>query len=219
MIKTTKPTSPKKPTTPKKPASPDKTKKKTKEDKKENNILKIEPTMDTNVYIFKDIEEETAEEFIKDMNDIMDVLEIENSIERDIFVHINTRGGDVSHMFSIIDYIEYAKSRGFIVHIIALGQIMSAGLCIMSSGSKGFRTIGQNTRFMFHQCRSHSDGELSQMRNDLRETEYAQESYLNALIKYSNKDRKFYQNMLDKNVNHYFSADEAIEWGLGDSIL
>jgi ATP-dependent Clp protease protease subunit len=175
--------------------------------------------VDTNIYLFDEIDEKTSFQIVADLNDIMETLDYEQMEDSDIYFHINTPGGDVSDMFAIIDSIEYAKKRGFTIHTIGLGKVMSAGLIILSCGTKGCRRVGKNTRLMFHEVHGGTSGNYDSIRNEYKEIEYAQNEYIKALISYTNKEKNFYKSLLERKNNYYFTAKEAVEWGIVDEIL
>jgi ATP-dependent Clp protease protease subunit len=208
------------------------TKKKDKQKQSEEIIINLDPskhlnipfpdkdkTIDRNIYLFDEIDEKTSVQVVAVLNDIMEEIDEEESEESDIYLHINTVGGDVTDMFAIVDSIEYAKKRGFTVHTIGLGKVMSAGLVILSCGTKGCRRLGKNTRLMFHEVQGGTSGTYDNIKNEYKEIEYAQNEYIKALLTYTVKDKNFYKSLLDRKNNYYFTSKEAIEWGIADEIL
>lgn len=178
-----------------------------------------QPSVDTNIYLFDEINEKTSMNLVSDLNDIMDMLDYYEIEDSNIYIHLNTVGGDVSDMFAIVDSITAAKKRGFIIHTIGLGKVMSAGLIVLASGSEGFRSVGKNTRLMFHEVRGDTSGTYDHIKNEYKEIVFAQNEYIKSLTLMTKKDKKFYQDLLLRKNNYYFTAKEAVTWGIADKIL
>lgn len=70
---------------------------------------------------------------------------IEDPKNEKIVIILNTGGGNVNTALGFYDLIKGARIP---VEILGTGRVMSAGLIILSAGSRRFAT--SNTRFMFH---------------------------------------------------------------------
>lgn len=191
--------------------------KKTTENKFELKTQK--PSIDTNIYLFGEIDQKASEKVISELNEIMEMLDYHNIEDSNIYVHVNSEGGDVSDMFAITDMFNVAKKRGFIVNTIGVGKIMSAALIILASGTKGNRFVGKNSRLMFHEVSGDISGAHNFMKNEYKEIKWAESSYIKTIVSLSNKDKKFYDSLLKRKDNYYFTAKEALDWGIVDKIL
>jgi len=55
---------------------------------------------------------------------------------------VSTEGGDATDMFAIYDAIRYLRT-GMEIETFGLGKVMSAGVLLLASGTKGTRKIGK----------------------------------------------------------------------------
>ena len=65
--------------------------------------------------------------------------------EKDIYMYINSPGGNVTSMLAIYDVMSYIKPD---VVTVGMGQCCSAGSFILAAGTKGKRFALPNTRIM-----------------------------------------------------------------------
>ena len=121
-------------------------------------------------------------------------------------------------MFSIYDMMTIAKSKCE-VHTIGLGKIMSAATLLLASGTKGKRKIGRHCRVMIHAVAAGSVGELHNIENEVKTIKHIQELYIKALSKETNMTSRTIQKLLDRKVNVYLTAEEAVEYGIADEII
>lgn len=131
---------------------------------------------------------------------------------------INTPGGEANEMFALYDVMRKVKTTCDI-ETFGLGKVMSAGVLILAAGTKGKRKIGKHCRVMIHNVMAGSVGSLHNLENEIKEIKYIQESYLKALSYESGIPMKKLNNMLNKKVNIYLSAEEAVELGIADIIV
>lgn len=131
---------------------------------------------------------------------------------------VSTEGGDVIEALSLIDIIEFIKSRGVTITTIALGKVMSSGVYIFAAGTKGRRLSGKHTRFMMHGVSTETFGTLIEMKNEIRETKKLQDFLANYLISSTKLTKKQLDKMAAK-CDTYFGADQAIQWNIADDLL
>ena len=68
--------------------------------------------------------------------------------EKDIFVYINSPGGDVNAGLGIYDVMQYVNPD---VQTICMGQAASMGAVLLAAGAKGKRSCLPHARVMIHQ--------------------------------------------------------------------
>ena len=61
-------------------------------------------------------------------------------------------------------------------------------------------------------------GELHSIKNELEQMNVLQESYIQAMADETEMSKKQIQNLINRKVNVYLSASEAIEKGLADEV-
>lgn len=133
-------------------------------------------------------------------------------------MYISTHGGVVSDMFSILDVMDMIK-RDCDIETIGIGKVMSAGVLMLASGTKGKRKIGKNCRVMLHSVISGHHGSFPNIENEMRETKELQDMYFDYLCERTKLTRKKLKKLLLNNVDVYLSAEEAIKYGIADDYL
>ena len=135
-----------------------------------------------------------------------------------IKLYISTPGGGAHDMFSIYDTMRLIEEECEI-HTFGLGRVMSAGVLVLAGGTKGKRKIGRNCRVMIHPVASAAMGDLQDIENDTKEIKWLQSQYIKSLAKETNLTEKKIKSILRKKINHYFSAEQAIDMGIADVIF
>ena len=136
----------------------------------------------------------------------------------DITFYISTYGGSADDMFSIYDVMNFAKTRCDVV-TVGLGKVMSAGVLLLAAGTKGKRKIGRNCRVMIHAVSAGNVGTIHNLTNELEEIQHLQEAYIDAIVENSNFTKATLKKLMDRKVNVYLSAEEAIEHGIADILI
>tara|TARA_Y100000593_G_C4290308_1_gene327895 strand:+ start:449 stop:1090 length:642 start_codon:yes stop_codon:yes gene_type:complete len=132
--------------------------------------------------------------------------------------YISTYGGNADDMFALYDIMRQVKHETEI-HTVGMGKVMSAGVLLLAAGTKGKRRIGKNCRVMIHSVIAGSHGTLHNLLNEMEAVEDLQQSYTDCLIKETNMTKKQLKKMLERKVNVYLSAEEAVELGIADIIV
>jgi ATP-dependent Clp endopeptidase proteolytic subunit ClpP len=131
---------------------------------------------------------------------------------------ISTPGGSADDMFAIYDVMRVCREKCDIV-TYGLGKVMSAGVLLLAAGTKGQRKIGKNCRVMIHSVIGGSAGSFHNLQNEMSEIKYTQTAYIRALSEETNMTEAKLRRMLNKKVNIYLSAEEAVELGIADIIV
>ena len=154
-------------------------------------------------------------EVLSDPNDPeSEVVQVAQPME---FV-LSTHGGSAEEMFAIYDVMRNVKKDCDIV-TRGLGKVMSAGVLLLAAGTKGKREIGRYCRVMIHSAVGGYAGSLHNLENEMEEVRYIQEQYVKAIVDETNMTSKQLKKMLEKKVNIYLSADEAVKLGIADLII
>lgn len=171
------------------------------------------------VGLFADVNEEKIAEILHSML-FFDALN-EQSEEEDkkpITFYISTYGGNADDMFAMYDMMRNMRNSTEI-HTVGLGKVMSAGVLMLAAGTKGHRYIGKNCRVMIHSVMGGNNGSLHNMINEMEAIEQLQDMYCDALISETRLTRVKLKKMLERKVNVYLSAEEAVELGIADKII
>jgi len=173
-----------------------------------------------------DVEEEKSGEIIYGLLALRETgrrpadPEDENSKEEyePIQMIVSTFGGSASDMFAIYDIMRTVRDDCEI-HTYGIGKVMSAGVLLLAAGSKGKRKIGKHCRVMLHSVAGGTHGELHSLENEMDEIRWIQEQYINALVKETDLTKRMLKKLLDRKVNVYLDAREAVEYGIADIIV
>ena len=178
-----------------------------------------EPDMRT-IGIFTEVAEEKCAELVHAMLylDELNALDRTGKNQHPIQFYISTYGGSADDMFGLYDVMRQVKERTEI-HTIGVGKVMSAGVLLLAAGTNGHRKIGKNCRVMIHSVIGGNHGSLHNMVNEMEAIEQLQEMFCAALISETKMTRKQLKNMLERKVNVYLSAEEAVELGIADIII
>ena len=142
-----------------------------------------------------------------------------NLAQKGIKLYISTHGGSASDMFSILDVISMIQKSTCNVETIGIGKVMSAGVLILSAGTKGKRKIGKNCRVMLHNVVAGSMGTIANMENEIEEVKWVQERYIECLARNTKLTKSKIKKLLKFQKDVYISSDDAIKYGIADEII
>ena len=169
--------------------------------------------------LFGDVQEEKIAELIHGLLMLNEMNKLsEEDKQKPIEFFISTYGGNADDMFGLYDIMRQIKETSEI-HTVGLGKVMSAGVLLLASGTKGKRKIGKNCRVMIHSVMGGNHGSLHNMMNELEAIEQLQDMYCDALIENTKLTRTKLKKMIERKVNVYLSAEEAVEMGIADIIM
>ena len=134
--------------------------------------------------------------------------------KKDIFFYINSPGGSVYDAMAIYDTMQYVTND---IHTVGIGVQASAAAFLLSSGTKGKRSVLPNATVMLHQPSSGTRGKVTDQEIDLKES--LRLKYLLRDIMAKNTGQKVERIHEDMERDRWFSADEAVKYGLADSII
>ncbi len=120
-------------------------------------------------------------------------------------------------MFAIYDVINWCKQHCDI-ETIGLGKVMSAGTLILAAGTKGKRYLSPHCRVMIHAVNGGHIGELHNLQNEVEQMAGLQDSYIQALSAETNMTKRQITSLINKKINIYLDAEQAIEKGLADEV-
>tara|TARA_B100001778_G_scaffold333059_1_gene340751 strand:- start:1578 stop:2231 length:654 start_codon:yes stop_codon:yes gene_type:complete len=165
--------------------------------------------------LFGEIEEEKASDICVGLLMLSQKKDDELS---PIDFYISTYGGNADDMFAIYDMMNMAKNNCE-VHTFGIGKVMSAGVLLLANGTPGHRSVGKHCRVMIHSCNAGSVGDIHNLKNEMEQIQHQQEQYINALVEVSSLSKRQLNRLLDRKVNVYLTAQEAIEYGIADKII
>ena len=137
--------------------------------------------------------------------------------DKDIQLYINSPGGSVTAGWAVYDTMQYIKCD---VSTICLGLAASFGAFLLAGGAHGKRMALPNSEIMIHQPAIHGNG-IQGPASDIKiMSDYMQKSRqrLNRVLAV-NTGRSEEEIARDTERDNFMSAEEALEYGLIDSIL
>jgi ATP-dependent Clp protease protease subunit len=171
------------------------------------------------VGLFADVNEEKIAEILHNMLFFNEVnIQSNEDDKKPITFYLSTYGGNADDMFAMYDMMRKIRETTEI-HTVGLGKVMSAGVLMLAAGTKGKRTVGKNCRIMIHSVMGGNHGSLHNMMNEMEAIEQLQDMYCDALISETKLTRVKLKKMLERKVNVYLSAEEAVELGIADEII
>jgi len=169
------------------------------------------------VILYGDIDEENAADLVTSL--------LRKRLHKDpedpamaMHFYLSSWGGSAADMFSIYDTMNLLKQNREI-YTYGLGKIMSAAVPILAAGTKGKRMIGKNCRVMIHGVIAGHHGPLFNLQNEMEEVKWTQEKYIDVLVRDTDMSRRYIKKLIDRKVNVYLDAKEAIELGIADEII
>ena len=131
---------------------------------------------------------------------------------------VSTFGGSALDMFGICDMMRVVEQDCPII-TTGIGKVMSAGVLILASGTKGARQIGRNTRVMIHSIVGGTHGDMHSIENEVEEMRWIQERYIETLASETDMTKRMIKKLLSKKVNIYLDAQQAVDYGIADIIV
>ncbi|MBC3766444.1 ATP-dependent Clp endopeptidase proteolytic subunit ClpP [Neptunicella marina] len=140
-------------------------------------------------------------------------LESENP-DQDIFLYINSPGGSVTAGMAIYDTMNFIKPN---VSTVCVGQAASMGAFLLSGGEKGKRYCLPNARVMIHQPLGGFQGQASDFEIHAKEILYIKDKLNRLIAGHTGQDYDVVARDTDR--DNFMNAEEAVKYGLVDSVL
>ena len=140
-------------------------------------------------------------------------LEAQNP-EQDIQLYINSPGGSVTAGLAIYDTMQYVKPD---VATICVGQASSMGAVLLAAGAEGKRFSLPNSRIMIHQPIGGFRGQASDIEIHAKEILFLREKLTDIFQSHTKKDKKVLKKDMERDF--FMSADDAVKYGLIDSVV
>ena len=133
---------------------------------------------------------------------------------KDIHLYINSPGGEITAGMAIYDTMQYIKCD---VSTICIGMAASMGAFLLAGGTKGKRLALPNAEIMIHQPSGGSQGQATEIEIAAKHILKVKEN-MNRILS-ENTGKPFEQVAQDTDRDNWMSAQEAVEYGLIDSVV
>ena len=134
--------------------------------------------------------------------------------EKDISLYINSPGGEVYSGLAILDTMNFIKPQ---VSTICVVIAASMAAVLLSAGAKGKRFCLPHSKVMIHQPSGGAQGQQTEIEIAAQQIK-ATRAKLNKILA-DTSGQPFEKVQADTERDHYFTADEALEYGLIDRIV
>ena len=131
-----------------------------------------------------------------------------------VVIYLDSPGGDVIAGLTIIDLMTMSSVP---IDIVCMGKAYSMGAMILACAGKGRRHILPHAKVMIHQPWT---GDVSGTASNIRERADSllstQNTLVDLIVEHTGHKRKEVEK--DMSYDHFFSAEEAITYGLVDDV-
>lgn len=134
--------------------------------------------------------------------------------KKDITIYINSGGGSITSMWSIIDTMNLIKPD---VSTVCIGMAASAASLTLAAGAKGKRFILPHAEVMIHQPLGGFEGQVTDAEitiNRLLKTKRLCSEFLS-----QRSGQSIEKVTADMERDYWISANDAIEYGIVDQII
>ncbi|HAG04706.1 MAG TPA: ATP-dependent Clp endopeptidase proteolytic subunit ClpP [Lachnospiraceae bacterium] len=134
--------------------------------------------------------------------------------DKDINLYINSPGGSVTAGMAIYDTMQYIAPD---VSTICIGMAASMGAFLLAGGAKGKRYALPNSEIMIHQPLGGTRGQATDIKIQAEQI-LKIKANMNRMLA-ENTGKPIEQIAADTERDNYMSAQEALEYGLIDSVI
>lgn len=134
--------------------------------------------------------------------------------KKDIKLYINSPGGSVYDALAIYDTMQYVKND---IQTVGIGVQASAAAFLLSSGTKGKRSLLEHATVMIHQPSSGTRGKVTDQEIDLKEALRVKKLLEEIMAK--NTGQKVERIHDDMERDKWLTSKESKEYGLVDEII
>jgi len=134
--------------------------------------------------------------------------------DQDIYLYINSPGGQVSSGMAIYDTMQYIKPD---VQTICIGQAASMGALLLAAGAKEKRFSLPHARIMIHQPSGGFQGQHSDIEIQAKEISKIRVILDGILATHCGQDTKKVRQ--DTERDNYMTGEEALKYGLIDKLI
>jgi len=172
-------------------------------EKKENDELS-----NRDVYVFGRLENEVATPVIRRLLRL-----VERDPKTPINLYINSAGGNGYNADAIIAIMHSIPPK---VNTICLGHALSGACEILASGT-GERSAYEFSTLMFHQTIWEAEGDITSLEIQALQGQRFRNAQIELLHRCTGQDRERIRKDIER--DYYLSAQEALEYGIVDSII
>ena len=146
---------------------------------------------------------------------VAQLLHLESSDpDKDISIYINSPGGSIYSGLAIYDTMNFIKPQ---CQTICVGIAMSMGSLLLTGGAAGKRFALPNSRILIHQPSAGFEGQSTDIEIHAREILSIRKRTDEIYAKHTGQTEE--QVHLDMERDRFFTAEQAVEYGLIDRVI
>jgi len=134
--------------------------------------------------------------------------------DKDIFIYINSPGGQVYSGLAIYDTMQFIKPD---VATTCVGIAMSMGALLLAAGTEGKRTALPNAKILIHQVSGGFQGQGTDIEIQARETINLKRRLEEIIALHTNQP--YDKVSKDMERDYYMTAEEAGQYGIVDQVI
>lgn len=134
--------------------------------------------------------------------------------EKDIFIYINSPGGQIDSGMAIYDTMQYIKPN---VHTICVGLAASMASLLLAAGAKGKRMVLPNARVMIHQPLGGAQGQAADLEIETKEILRVRDNMNRIYVDLTGQPLEKVARDVDR--NYWMDAEAAKLYGIVDKVL
>lgn len=167
-------------------------------------LRKIEDLCDLPIIVYVNkFNEDSAKMFLSDM------MKAEQNRQPIIPIMIDSYGGQVDALLSMVDAIKRSKKQ---VATIVTGKAMSCGALLFSCGHEGFRFMAPSSRLMIHDVSSITMGKVEDIKVDANELQRLNQFVYKMMARNCGQNETYFLDLVHEkcHADWYLTAEDAV---------
>jgi ATP-dependent Clp protease protease subunit len=133
---------------------------------------------------------------------------------KDVYLYINSPGGDMTGLFAIHDTMRFLRSD---VATVCVGQACSAAAVLLAAGARGKRYVLPNARVLIHQPHGGAQGQSSDLELAVAEMVEMRRRMIGILVDATGQPESRIAADIDR--DYILRGDDAVAYGLADEVI
>ena len=133
---------------------------------------------------------------------------------RDIFLYLNSPGGDMTGLFAIYDTMQFLVSD---ISTVCVGQACSAAAVLLAAGAAGKRYVLPNARVLIHQPHGGAQGQSVDLERAVAEMVEMRRRMVQILAAHSGQTEERIAADIDR--DYVLRGDDVVAYGLADEVI
>jgi len=174
--------------------------------KKFDDILDLPHTIRVNKF-----DEQASKEFSQHF------MLAENTAQEIIPIIIDSYGGQVYSLLSMVDVIKSSKKK---IATIIEGKAMSCGAILFSCGAEGYRFMGPYSTLMIHDVSAGNFGKIEEIKSSAAETERLNKIIYTLMAQNVGKPDNYFSDIVHQkgHAEWYLTPEEALYHNLANKV-